>query len=79
MGVHLVKVQWKKGIATEACKAVISYAFEQLHVESLFAGHNPRNLVSATLIKDLGFVYVNDEFYPSTGLMHPSYNLLIKH
>ena len=75
MGVHLVKDHWGKGIATEACKAVLNYAFDQLQVRTLFAGHNPRNLVSARLIKSLGFIYVNDEFYPSTGLMHPSYRL----
>jgi [ribosomal protein S5]-alanine N-acetyltransferase len=75
MGVHLVKDQWGKGIATEACKTVIRYAFDQLQVVSLFAGHNPRNLVSGRLIRGLGFVYVKDEFYPSTGLMHPSYRL----
>ena len=78
MGVHLVKDQWQKGIATEAFKTIIRYAFDQLHVISLFAGHNPRNLVSARLIKGLGFIYVNDEFYPSTGLMHPSYILEMK-
>jgi [ribosomal protein S5]-alanine N-acetyltransferase len=75
MGVHLVKDQWGKGVATEACQAVIEYAFDHLQVKSLFAGHNPRNLSSARMIRGLGFIYVNDEFYPSTGLMHPSYRL----
>ncbi|MGD0816947.1 MAG: GNAT family N-acetyltransferase [Methanomassiliicoccales archaeon] len=75
MGVHLIKEQWGKGIATEACTAVIGYAFDKLHVEWLFAGHNPHNLVSARLLARLGFCFMQDEYYPQTGLMHPSYRL----
>jgi ribosomal-protein-alanine N-acetyltransferase len=75
MGVHLVKEQWGKGLATEACAATMEYAFRQLHVRSLFAGHNPNNHASERMIRGLGFIRVGEEYYPSTGLMHPSYRL----
>jgi [ribosomal protein S5]-alanine N-acetyltransferase len=79
MGVHLVRAQWRKGIATEACQTVIRYAFDHLNVSSLFAGHNPNNTASARMIRNLGFGYVGDEYYACTGLMHPSYRLVKKY
>lgn len=73
MGIHIKEEYWGKGIALEACEKIIKYAFENLKVSSLFAGHNPKNLGSAHLIKKLGFIYLGDEYYPPTDLYHPSY------
>jgi RimJ/RimL family protein N-acetyltransferase len=73
MGIHLKTQHWGKGLAQEACSAVIEYSFNTLKVDALFAGHNPKNISSARLLKKLGFTYINDEFYPPTGLYHPSY------
>jgi RimJ/RimL family protein N-acetyltransferase len=73
MGIHLKQKYWGKGFAQEACLAVIEYAFNRLEVSALFAGHNPQNVASAQLLKKLGFKYKNDEYYPPTGLYHPSY------
>ena len=75
LGVHLIRGQWGKGIATEACREVIRHAFDDLNAEWLVAGHNPQNKASARLLARLGFRYVGDEYYPPTGLMHPSYRL----
>jgi RimJ/RimL family protein N-acetyltransferase len=75
MGVHLIKEQWHKGNAAEACSAVIEHAFHVLEADWLFAGHNPQNLSSKKLLGSLGFHYLKDEYYPATGLMHPSYRL----
>ena len=72
IGVHLKESYWGKGFAKEACFAVIEYAFNTLRVNALFAGHNPKNIASAQLLKKLGFTYIHDEFYPPTGLNHPS-------
>ncbi|MBE7681016.1 GNAT family N-acetyltransferase [Paenibacillus sp. P13VS] len=74
-GVHLTRDHWGKGYALEAGKAVIRYAFEQLDVDALFAGHHPENGVSKRLLQKLGFTYKKDEFYEPTGKMHPSYLL----
>lgn len=78
MGVHLKEKYWGKGFAKEACSAVIEYAFKTLKVNAIFAGHNPRNIASAQLLKKLGFTYTHDEFYPPTGLQHPSYLMTSK-
>lgn len=74
-GVHIRQAYWRKGYASEAMRAVIDHAFERLGVETLFAGHNPRNDASRALLEKLGFRWVRDELYPPTGLMHPSYEL----
>ncbi len=75
LGVHLLPEYWKQGYGTEACTAVIDYAFNILKVKQLFAGHNPKNEASQALLLKLGFSFVGDEFYAPTGLLHPSYIL----
>lgn len=73
LGVHLKSEFWGKGYAREACTAVIDYAFDELGVSGLFAGHNPHNKASCKMLKQLGFQYTHDEYYEPTGLEHPSY------
>lgn len=75
LGVHLLPVYWGKGLAQEAAKAVMEYAFTKLKANSLFAGHNPENKASEKLVKRLGFKFRNYEYYPPTGLEHASYLL----
>lgn len=73
MGIHLNDKFWRKGYAYEACSAIIDYAFKNFKVNGIFAGHNPKNVASSKLLTKLGFKYMKDEFYPPTGLYHPSY------
>lgn len=73
LGFHLKTAFWGKGYAFEAASRVIRYAFEDLHVQSLFAGHNPKNLASKALLQKLGFQFSHEELYEPTGLNHPSY------
>jgi [ribosomal protein S5]-alanine N-acetyltransferase len=61
--------------AKQAGRAVIAYSFGDLNAQALFAGHHPRNDMSKRFLLKLGFIYTNDELYPPTGLMHPSYIL----
>ena len=75
LGFHLLPEYWRKGLAYEAASAVIEYAFDNLDIDGIFAGHNPNNSASAELLKKLGFVKTGDEFYKPTGLYHPSYFL----
>jgi ribosomal-protein-alanine N-acetyltransferase len=75
IGFHMRREFWGRGFAAEAARAVIRYAFVDLHVSALFAGHNPNNEASRRLLLRLGFEYTHDEFYAPTGLMHPSYLL----
>jgi RimJ/RimL family protein N-acetyltransferase len=73
MGIHLKKECWGRGLAQEACRAVMRYAFITLKADGIFAGHNPANTGSAGLLKKLNFRYTHNEFYQPTGLLHPSY------
>ena len=76
MGVHLRPDYRGQGLAEEAGRAVISFAFGTLGVIGLFAGHHPSNVASERLIKKLGFRFTREEFYPPTGLNHPSYLMM---
>jgi [ribosomal protein S5]-alanine N-acetyltransferase len=75
IGFHLRPIFWGKGLAQEAVQATIKFAFISIKVKALFAGHNPKNKTSRHLLTKLGFKYTHDEFYPPTGLNHPSYLL----
>ncbi len=75
IGCHLRPEFWGREFAVEASRRVIRYAFEELGARSVFAGHNPGNTKSARVADKLGLDYVGTEYYPPTGLMHPSYRL----
>lgn len=74
-GVHLRRAAWGKGLASEAGRAAIAWAFREGGAAQLFAGHHPENHGSRRMLLKLGFRHVGDEFYPPTGLQHPSYLL----
>lgn len=78
IGFHIRSTHWRRGYAVEAAGAVIEYAFDTLKAKALFAGHNPKNEASRILLQKLGFRYTHEEFYPPTGLKHPSYLLRAK-
>jgi ribosomal-protein-alanine N-acetyltransferase len=75
LGFHLLPEFWGRGLAQEAGRAVIAFAFERLAAEALFAGHHPANSASRRVLTKLGFQFTHEEFYPPTGLKHPSYML----
>jgi RimJ/RimL family protein N-acetyltransferase len=76
IGFHICSSKWGKGYTSEAARGGMKYAFENLKINRLFAGHNPKNEVSCKILKKLGFRYTHDEYYEPTGLKHPSYLLL---
>ncbi|MGB7666049.1 MAG: GNAT family N-acetyltransferase [Candidatus Acidiferrales bacterium] len=75
LGFHLRPDFWRQGFAEEAARAVIAYGFETLGAHALFAGHHPANAASRHLLEKLAFRFTHAEFYPPTGLQHPSYLL----
>ena len=75
VGYYLRPEYWGQGLATEAGRAVVNYAFESLGANSLFAGHHPENVTSGRVLEKLGFRFTHKELYPPTGLMHHSYFL----
>lgn len=64
-------------MAFEAANEVIKYAAAKLKVKELIAGHHPHNLASQKVLLKLGFKCMGTSFYKPTGLMHPSYKLLL--
>jgi ribosomal-protein-alanine N-acetyltransferase len=75
LGFHLRPEYWNRGLAQEAGRAVIAFAFDKLGAEGLFAGHHPANSASRRVLTKLGFEFTHEELYPPTGLKHPSYLL----
>jgi RimJ/RimL family protein N-acetyltransferase len=75
VGFHLLPSHWGRGLATEAARGVIGYAFDALVAASLMAGHHPENERSRRVLLRLGFERCGEEFYPPSGLMEPIYRL----
>jgi [ribosomal protein S5]-alanine N-acetyltransferase len=75
LGYHLRQKFWGQGIAKEAAGAIVDYAFANLKIDSIFAGHLPENVSSRKVLLSLGFQYIGDEFYSPSGVMEPAYRL----
>ncbi len=75
LGFHLRPAFWGQGLAEEAARAAIGFAFSRTDAQYLVAGHHPENIPSGRLLLKLGFVRIGEELYPPTGLQHPLYRL----
>ena len=78
LGFHLKPAYWGQGLAEEAGRTVVNFAFDQLQVKGLFAGHHPANVASRRVLAKLGFRLTGEQLYPPTGQIHPSYLLVRK-
>jgi ribosomal-protein-alanine N-acetyltransferase len=54
LGYNVAPAHWGKGIATEACAAVLDYAFGQLGLHRVFATADARNAASIRVMQKLG-------------------------
>jgi len=75
LGFHLRPKFWGRGLATEAARAAIAYAFETYAPKKLAAGHHPENLNSKKVIEKLGFQYSHEEKFAELGMEIPYYLL----
>ena len=57
LGYVLASECWGRGLATEAAKAVIAYAFDDLGADIVSVRHYPFNLRSKRVIEKCGFTY----------------------
>ena len=73
VGFHLVKSCWGIGLATEATRGVLEYAWHKSRLSKVYAGHHPDNRASRRILEKLGFEFIGTVSYEPTGLMHPSY------
>jgi RimJ/RimL family protein N-acetyltransferase len=75
LGFHLRPKFWRQGMAVEAARAVMGFAFERLGARGLSAGHHPGNVNSKKVLEKLGFQYTHDEFFEVLGMDIPYYLL----
>lgn len=63
IGYRFIEKYWGKGYATEAGKAFIDYAFNEMKVEALYAYADAGNENSRKILEKLGLRYVNSFEY----------------
>jgi len=66
MGYSVAEEHQGRGYMTEACRAVVEYAFTQMNLHRVQAGHLPENLASGAVLRKLGFApegYARDYLY----------------
>jgi [ribosomal protein S5]-alanine N-acetyltransferase len=63
LGFHLRPKFWGQGLAVEAARAVITFAFERIGAEGLVGGHHPENANSKKVMAKLAFQYTQNEFF----------------
>jgi len=51
------KDYWGKGFATEAAKASLKFAFEELQLEKVFAVTHPKNTASRSVLEKIGMTF----------------------
>jgi ribosomal-protein-alanine N-acetyltransferase len=73
LGFHIVKRRWGNGFATEAARGALDYGRRELRLSKVYTGHHPDNRASRHILETLGFSFLDNLFYPPTGLLHPSY------
>ena len=73
LGFHLRPKFWGQGLAVEAARAVIDFAFGTLSAKGLSAGHHPENANSKKVLQKLGFHYTHDEYFPELRMKIPYY------
>jgi ribosomal-protein-alanine N-acetyltransferase len=75
LGFHLRPKYWGRGLAPEAARAMIDYAFGTIGAKGLSVGHHPENLASKKVIEKMGFRYSHNEFFATLGMEIPYYRL----
>jgi [ribosomal protein S5]-alanine N-acetyltransferase len=55
LGYWLDKAVWGLGYATEAARALVAFAFDDLNLSQLRAAHASDNVASASVLRKLGF------------------------
>jgi len=64
VGYNIKKTHWNRGYTTEAMRAILAFAKENLGLIKVAGGHAKDNRASAKVLKKLGFVYDRDDLVP---------------
>lgn len=57
LGYRLLAAHWGKGLATEACRAIVEYGFTTLGLEKITALVRPENEASVRVLAKCGFTF----------------------
>lgn len=71
IGYNLNRQYWGKGYASEAAKALIEWAYQELGARVFCARHANANIASEKVIKKCGFQFVKYDFYKKIGKEEP--------
>lgn len=74
---HFAKEYWGKGYATEASRACIEYAKENLNVNKIIASIDPKHEASRIVLEKLGFEYTGMKWFEETKQEDLCYELII--
>ena len=75
LGYYLAQPYWRRGLASEACKALIEFAFTSLGSLRLLADVQKGNAASEHILQKLGFKYFSQEVIPASGRILHFYEL----
>jgi len=64
VGYNIMTTHWSRGYTTEAMRAILRFASENLGIKKVSGGHAKENVASARVIEKLGFVYDRDDITP---------------
>ena len=64
VGYNIMKKHWNRGYTTEAMRAILKFAANNLGIKRVAGGHAKDNIASAKVIEKLGFVYDRDSMTP---------------
>jgi ribosomal-protein-alanine N-acetyltransferase len=64
VGYNIMKAHWGHGYTTEAMRAILRFAADELGLKKVAGGHAKENLASARVLEKLGFVYDHDSMTP---------------
>ena len=58
IGYRFLPAYWGKGLATEACRPLIPYGFDQLRLARILGLVDPENVASVRVLEKLGLTFV---------------------
>ncbi len=72
LGYRFMEKHWKKGYATEACKGVISYAFNKLRIQNIYVYAQVKNEASIKVALKSGLQFIEQRMHENnlTNIYH---------
>ncbi len=75
LGYYFARPYWRRGFASEACRAFVDFAFTRLQLPRLLADVEEGNVASEHILRKLGFKHTSREEIANSGRIILSYEL----